>query len=210
MVATNGRHLLLELNCLGRATGLVGEADRQIRLCPCRGVLSPIGPFDNRPQLSFQFFKDVEKADRAAGLHRATRERAKNDHTRLCVNQLRAIPWAKPRELSRRFAASIPPTMLALSVGRSSAGIRAGGSTHRRPHVPPIPAPSLRRGVSSQGRGRIAVLARVGVRPGPGSVPYGADDRAGYASRAANLQPARSGRIGQWLWCAPCWDSIAG
>ena len=46
--------------------------------------------------------------------------------------------------------------------------------------------------------------------PGPGLVRCGAGDRAGYASRAGDLQPAHSGRIGLRLWCAPGWGSIAG
>jgi hypothetical protein len=72
------------------------------------------------------------------------------------------------------------------------------------------PARSLRRGVSFPGRSLIAALARVGVRPGPVSVVCGAGDRAGYASRAGDLQPGRSGRNGQRLWFAPGWGSIAG
>ena len=72
VVATNRRLLLLELNFLGRATGLLAEAHRQIRLGPCRGVMSPIRAFDTPLQVSFRFFKDVDEADRAAGLHTAT------------------------------------------------------------------------------------------------------------------------------------------
>jgi len=81
---------------------------------------------------------------------------------------------------------------------------------HRRPQGPSTPARSSCRGVSFPGRSLIAALARVGVRLGPVLVVCGAGDRAGYASRAGDLQPARSGRIGQRLWFAPGWGSIAG
>src|SRR5215469_14464456 len=39
VVATDRRLLLLELNFLGRVTGLVGEASRGIKLGPCHGFM---------------------------------------------------------------------------------------------------------------------------------------------------------------------------
>src|SRR5215831_14674150 len=69
VVATNRRLLLLKLNILGRATGLLGEAPRETRLGPCQGILTPLRAFDSPLQVSFRFFKDVDEADRAAGLH---------------------------------------------------------------------------------------------------------------------------------------------
>jgi len=69
VVATNRRLLLLKLNILGRATGLLGEAPRETRLGPCQGILTPLRAFDTPLQVSFRFFKDVDEADRAAGLH---------------------------------------------------------------------------------------------------------------------------------------------
>jgi hypothetical protein len=68
VIATPRRLVLLKLNFFGRATGLLGEAPRETRLGPCRGMLSPIGAFDTPLQVSFRFFKDVNEADRAAGL----------------------------------------------------------------------------------------------------------------------------------------------
>jgi hypothetical protein len=67
VVATDRRLLLLKLNFLGRVTGLLGEAQRETRLGPCHGMLSPIRAFDTPLQVSFRFFKDVSEADRAAG-----------------------------------------------------------------------------------------------------------------------------------------------
>lgn len=68
VLATDRRLLLLRLKFLGRATGLLGEAQRETRLGPCRGVLSPIQALDTPLQVSFRFIKDVNEADRAAGL----------------------------------------------------------------------------------------------------------------------------------------------
>jgi len=72
VVATNRRLLLLRLNFLGRAIGMLGEAPRDTRLGPCRGMLSRISAFDAPLQVSFRFFKDVNEADRAAGLNTPT------------------------------------------------------------------------------------------------------------------------------------------
>jgi hypothetical protein len=69
VVATDRRLLLLRLNIFGRATGLIGQAERQIRLGPCSGMVSPVRAFDHALQVSFRFFKDVDEADRAAGLY---------------------------------------------------------------------------------------------------------------------------------------------
>jgi hypothetical protein len=63
VVATDRR--LLKLNFLGRATGLEGEAQREIRLGPCRGMFSPINAFESPVHVSRRFFKDVDEADRA-------------------------------------------------------------------------------------------------------------------------------------------------
>lgn len=68
VVATDRRLVLLKLNFLGRATGLVGEAERQVQLGPCRGVVHPMSAFGDRLDVSFRFFKDVAEADRAVGL----------------------------------------------------------------------------------------------------------------------------------------------
>src|SRR5215469_9334073 len=72
VVATSRRLMLLRLNFLGRATGLLSEAPRHTRLGPCRGMLSAILAFDHPLQVSFRFFKDVNEADRAAGLNTPT------------------------------------------------------------------------------------------------------------------------------------------
>jgi hypothetical protein len=69
VVATDRRLLLLKLNFFGRATGLLAEARRETRLGPCSGMLSPITAFDIRLQVSRRFFRDVDEADRAAGLY---------------------------------------------------------------------------------------------------------------------------------------------
>jgi|SRR5271166_355339 len=65
VVATDRRLLLLKLNFFGRATGLEGEAQREIRLGPCRGMVSPINVFESPVHVSRRFFKDVDEADRA-------------------------------------------------------------------------------------------------------------------------------------------------
>jgi hypothetical protein len=68
VVATDRRMLLLELNFLGRPTGLAGEAPRQTKLGPCKGLLlHRIDAFGGRVDVSRRFFKDVAEADRAAG-----------------------------------------------------------------------------------------------------------------------------------------------
>ena len=68
VAATDSRLLLLKLNFFGRVVGMAGEAPRQTRLGPCRGLLSPISAFDGPLEVSRRFFKDVDEADRAAGL----------------------------------------------------------------------------------------------------------------------------------------------
>ena len=71
VAATNRRLLLRMLNYFGRVTGMAGEAPRQTRLGPCSGILRAIRAFDAPLQVSFRFFKDVNEADRAAGLYKA-------------------------------------------------------------------------------------------------------------------------------------------
>lgn len=67
VVATDRRLLLLELNFFGRATGLEGEAPRDVKLGPASGFVYPITAFDTPVGVSVRFFKDVAEADRAAG-----------------------------------------------------------------------------------------------------------------------------------------------
>lgn len=66
VVATGRRLLLLELNFLGRVTGLVGEASRDIKLGPCQGFMHPVTAFGTRLAVNRRFFKDVTETDRAA------------------------------------------------------------------------------------------------------------------------------------------------
>jgi len=58
--------MLLELNFLGRVTGLTGQAPRDIMLGPCHGFMHPITAFGTGLAVSRRFFKDVAEADRAA------------------------------------------------------------------------------------------------------------------------------------------------
>jgi len=69
VIATDRRLILLRLNFFGRATGLLGQAQRDTRLGPCSGMVSPIRAFDTPLQVGFRFFKDVNEADLVAGLH---------------------------------------------------------------------------------------------------------------------------------------------
>jgi hypothetical protein len=69
VVATDRRLLLLKLNFFGRASGLLAEARCETRLGPCSGMLSPVAAFDTPLQVSRRFFRDVDEADRAAGLY---------------------------------------------------------------------------------------------------------------------------------------------
>jgi hypothetical protein len=66
VVATDHRLLLLELNFFGRPMGVLGEAPRDIKLGPCRGLMHPITAFGTALAVNRRFFKDVAEADGAA------------------------------------------------------------------------------------------------------------------------------------------------
>src|SRR6266498_4151031 len=91
-----------------------------------------------------------------------------------------------------------------------------GMRVESRADVAPIRDPARR--ASSRTMGLAAELARYAFAAGRGlthvargmGLAPAASPPTGDASRAGDLQPAHSGRIGQRPWCAPGWGSIAG
>ena len=67
VVATNRRLLLFKVSRGGRPIEILDEADRSMRIGPCRGWMSPVDVFACSLAVNRRFFRDVADADRLAG-----------------------------------------------------------------------------------------------------------------------------------------------